>query len=56
MRLATGQWIHRRIEEVIQRISNGRAVKKLGCPLDVYEESTNLLLPGNGSGSKSNFQ
>jgi len=56
MKIATGQWIHQRIEEDIQRTSNGLVVTKLGCLLDVYEESIDLLLPGNGNGSKSSFR
>jgi hypothetical protein len=56
MRPATGQWIHRRIEDPIQRISSGLVVRKMDRLLVVYEESTNLLLPGNGNGWKSSFR
>ena len=56
MRTVMGQWIHRRIEEHIQRTFNGVVVTKLGWLLDVYEESTDLLFLGNGNGSKSSFR
>ena len=51
-----GQWIHQRIEEHIQKTSNGLVVIKMGCLQDVYEESTALLLSGNGNGLKSSFR
>jgi hypothetical protein len=56
MRTAMGQWIRQRIEDHIQKTSNGLVVTKLRCLLDVYEESTGLLLARNGSDLKSSFQ